>query len=99
VLLRLPHEIKDLFKDWLALHAPLAKEHVLARLREARGGRDNDPRFGSRMVGEGQYAQLIGRRFDLHCKRLGLNRERLVLVNDRFRPPPASGDQLDLFAG
>ena len=99
VLLRLPHEIKDLFKDWLALHAPLAKEHVLARLREARGGRDNDPRFGSRMVGQGQYAQLIGRRFDLQCKRLGLNGERLVLATDRFRPPPASGDQLDLFAG
>lgn len=99
VLLRLPHEIKDLFKDWLALHAPLAKEHVLARLREARGGRHNDPRFGSRMVGEGQYAQLIGQRFDLQCKRLGLNRERLVLATDRFQPPPASGDQLDLFAG
>ena len=99
VLLRLPHEIKDLFKEWLALHAPLAQEHVLARLREARGGRDNDPRFGTRMVGQGEYADLIGRRFELHCKRLGLNRERLDLATDRFRPPPVAGGQLDLFAG
>ena len=98
VLLRLPHEIKDLFKEWLALHAPLAKEHVLARLREARGGRDNDPRFGTRMVGQGQYAELIGRRFALGCKRLGLNREQLELVTDRFRPPPATGDQYQLFS-
>lgn len=98
VLLRLPHEIKDLFKEWLDLHAPLAKEHVLARLREARGGRDNDSRFGSRMVGEGEYAELIRKRFALQCKRLGLNRERRDLTTERFRVPPAAGDQLDLFA-
>ena len=97
-LLRLPHEVKDLFKEWLALHAPLAAAHVMARVREARGGRENDPRFGVRMKGEGVYADMIRRRFELACRRLGLNRRDLSALDvSRFRPPAAPGDQLKMF--
>jgi len=97
VLLRLPHEIKDLFKEWLSVHAPLAQAHVMARIRETRGGKENDPNFGSRMVGQGAYAEMIRRRFKLQCRRLGFNRERVELDTRQFAPPPARGDQLDLF--
>lgn len=96
VLLRLPYEIKDLFKDWLAHHYPMKAEHVMSRLRAMRGGRDNDPNFGSRMRGEGEYAQLLKARFDIACRRLGLNRERLALDTTRFRRPGRDG-QLELF--
>jgi DNA repair photolyase len=97
VLLRLPHEVKDLFKEWLVLHAPLAAAHVMARVRETRGGRDNDPNFGARMVGQGEYAGMIRHRFRLACRRLGLNaHDRTALDVTRFRPPPAPGDQLQL---
>lgn len=98
-LLRLPYEIKDLFKKWLAVHAPGRAEHVLSLLRQSRGGRENDPRFGHRFRGEGEYAGLLARRFRLACRRFGLNRERLALDTARFRPPVRVGDQLDLFAG
>ncbi len=98
VLLRLPFEIKDLFRQWLAVHAPLAAEHVMARVRDIRGGKENDARFGSRMRGQGVYADLIRHRFQLACRRLGLvYRDRLQLDLSRFRPPAASGDQLGLF--
>lgn len=97
VLLRLPHEIKDLFKEWLSVHAPLAQAHVMARIRETRGGKENDPNFGTRMVGQGPYADMIRRRFKLQCRRLGLNRARVELDVGRFKPPARAGDQLDLF--
>lgn len=98
VMLRLPREVKDLFHDWLLHHYPLRAEHVMSLVRQVRGGRDNDPKFGSRMRGEGQFADLIERRFRLACKRLGLNEERsLHLDTTRFRPPGAAGGQLDLF--
>ncbi|NTV95549.1 MAG: PA0069 family radical SAM protein [Thiobacillus sp.] len=71
VLLRLPHEVKDLFRDWLAVHEPLKAERVINRLRDCRGGRDYDSRFGRRMRGEGAYADLLGRRFRLAHRRLG----------------------------
>ncbi len=97
-LLRLPNEIKDLFKEWLALHAPLAAEHVMARLREARGGKENDPRFGTRMRGEGAYAEMIRGRFRLARDRLGLSgRDLGGLDRSRFRPPVAAGDQMEMF--
>jgi DNA repair photolyase len=97
-LLRLPHEIKDLFKEWLSEHAPLAATHVMARLREARGGKENDPRFGSRMRGEGAYADMIRHRFRLARDRLGLRgRDMADLDVTRFRPPSASGDQMSMF--
>lgn len=98
VILRLPYEIKDLFKQWLVVHAPLAAEHVMARIHDIRAGKDNDARFGTRMRGQGIYADLIRHRFQLACRRLGLAyRDRLRLDTTRFRPPPASGDQLDFF--
>jgi DNA repair photolyase len=97
VLLRLPHEVKVLFREWLATHAPLKAAHVMSLVRQARGGRDNDARFGARMTGSGDYAQLLGKRFELACKRLGLNREELALDRRSFRVPARAGDQLGLF--
>jgi DNA repair photolyase len=85
--------VKDLFKDWLERHYPLKAKHVMARIRDMRGGRDNDPRFGSRMKGDGQFAELLRRRFELTCKRLGLNaggRNRLDTTKFR-RPDPPHG--------
>lgn len=96
VLLRLPYEVKDLFKQWLTVHAPLAAEHVMARVRDIRAGKENDAHFGTRMRGRGIYADLIRNRFQLACRRLGLvHRDRLQLDTSRFRPPSASGDQLN----
>lgn len=91
-LLRLPYEIKDLFQEWLAVHAPGRAEHVLSLIRQSRGGRENDPRFGHRLHGEGEYAGLLARRFRLACRRLGLNRQRLALDTARFHPPARTGD-------
>lgn len=97
-LLRLPNEIKDLFKEWLIAHAPLSAEHIMARLRDSRGGKDNDPRFGSRMRGEGVYADMIRHRFRLARDRLGLHgRDLTPLTTKLFRRPEASGDQLEMF--
>ncbi|HYA38641.1 MAG TPA: PA0069 family radical SAM protein [Candidatus Methylomirabilis sp.] len=96
VLLRLPHELKDLFRQWLAIHAPLKAGHVMKLVREFRGGRDNDPRFGTRMRGQGRLADLIEDRFAVACRRLGFNRDAEFLDHVRFRPPTV-GLQLPLF--
>ena len=77
VLIRLAHELKELFKDWLATHFPERAEHVMSLIRQSRGGRENAPRFGHRMKGEGAFADLIALRFKNTCKRLGLNGRRL----------------------
>jgi DNA repair photolyase len=95
-LMRLPYEIKDLFAQWLEAHAPGKAKHVLSLVRQVRDGRLNDPEFGSRMRGTGQYAELIGKRFRLACARLGFNKNDWSLDLTRFRPPPAPGDQLRL---
>jgi DNA repair photolyase len=88
--LRLPWEVKDLFKDWLERHYPLKAGHVMARIRDLRGGRDNDPNFGSRMRGEGPFAELLRDRFHVACKRLGLNAEKKKrLDSSKFRRPGA----------
>lgn len=98
ILLRLPHEVKDLFADWLAQHFPDRARHVLSLLRQQRGGRLNDPRFGDRMRGQGPYAQMLSQRFRLACRKLGLNQERGWAVDcSLFKPPPRAGDQLVLF--
>jgi DNA repair photolyase len=97
VLLRLPHEVKQLFEDWLRLHVPLRAEHVLARIRAMRGGALNDANFGSRFKGQGVEAELLAKRFEVACRRVGLNREkRLALDTAAFRPPAKAGDQLNL---
>jgi DNA repair photolyase len=97
VLLRLPHELKELFREWLHTHQPLSAEHVLARLREMRGGRENDPRFGSRMRGEGVYATLLHDRFAAALRRFGLDRrESPPLDTSLFQAPGARRSQLRL---
>jgi len=98
-LIRLPYEVKDLFRDWLAQHHPLRAEHVMSVIQQMRGGRDNDPQFGSRMRGQGLFADLISRRFDVACQRLGLNRERAPMDTSRFEPPRSEAQraQLTLF--
>jgi DNA repair photolyase len=96
-MLRLPHEVKDLFREWLALHAPLKAAHVMSRVHELRGGRDNDPRFGARMRGEGAFAALIEQRFRNACRRHGLHqRESFTLDTTRFVPPRGHTAQLSL---
>jgi len=98
VLLRLPHEVEGLFREWLATHYALKADHVMSRLTEARDGRANDPDFGTRMTGTGAYAEMIGRRFNLACQRLGLAGHDLALDSSRFTPPPPpAGTQLNLF--
>ena len=96
VIMRLPNELKDLFKEWLAEHYPQRAAHVMSVIRDLRGGKDNDPRFGTRMSGTGNYAELIAKRFDIACRRFGLNghgapRARAELDCSRFRPPSPNG--------
>jgi DNA repair photolyase len=95
-LLRLPYELKDLFKDWLAVHYPLKAEHVMNRMREMRGGRENDPESGSRFRGNGLFADLLAQRFRKACDRLCLNLEDRSLDTGLFKPPSRNG-QMDLF--
>ena len=103
VLMRLPHELKGLFKEWLAEHYPERAEHVMSVIRDLRGGRENDPRFGARMRGTGNYADLIAKRFEIACRRHGLNghgsgRKPPGLDCGRFRAPAASSSpQMALF--
>ncbi len=97
VMLRLPYELKDLFRDWLEAHAPLKAAHVMSLINQSRGGKDNDPRFGSRMRGTGQFAELIAKRFALVRRRYGLDRQREGLDTTLFSVPPTTGDQLGLF--
>jgi len=98
ILLRLPLEIRELFSEWLKNHYPLRAEHVLSLIRQSRGGRDYDTRFGHRMRGTGAFADLLDARFKLACKRLGLNRREHGGTDcGQFRVPPATGDQFSLF--
>ena len=97
VLLRLPYEIKGLFREWLEKHYPDRATHVMSLIRAMRGGRDYDPTFGTRMRGTGPFAELLARRFRLACQRLGLNSDpRKPLETACFRPPAPGGAQLDL---
>ncbi len=96
-MLRLPLEVAPLFRDWLDVHYPLRAAHVMSLVRQIRGGKDNESQFGTRMGGQGEFADLIRRRFALACKRLDLNTDRdAPLDTSRFRPPGAAA-QLDLF--
>jgi len=100
-LLRLPHEVAGLFREWLDWHAPEKTSRIMSVLYDLRGGRANDANFGSRMKGLGHFADLIRQRFDLACRRLGLAREFPKLDSTRFKPPPpvkpADERQLSLF--
>ena len=97
IVLRLPWEVSPLFQQWLEQHFPERAPRIMARLRDLRGGRDNDPRFGTRMHGEGVWARLLRQRFERACVRLGLNRERIELDLGAFRPPAAQAGQASLF--
>lgn len=97
IMLRLPREVSDLWKDWLQQHQAGRADKIMARLREMHGGKEYDPRWGHRMRGEGTYAEMIAHRFDAAVKRLGLATHTPALRCDLFRRPPQAGDQLTLF--
>lgn len=91
VLLRLPHELKDLFRDWLQTHYPERAEHILSLMRQLHGGREYDANFSRRQTGSGPFAQLIARRFRLTQQRLGFNAQRFALDSSQFqRPAPVA---------
>jgi DNA repair photolyase len=93
VPLRLPHQLGTLFEDWLTRNYPDRKEKVLSQIRAVRGGSLNDPRFGSRMRGEGIFAEHLSKLFSMTCRRLGLNGERHSgeAAGEHFRRPLAGG--------
>jgi DNA repair photolyase len=97
VMLRLPHEIKDLVTDWLDVHAPMKKKRVLELIRGMRRGKLNDGEFGSRFRPTGGYAGMIRQRFMIAARRLGLEREGRPLDCSRFKKPARAGEQLTLF--
>lgn len=101
ILLRLPLELKDLFSDWLQAHAPDRARHVLNRLRESRDGQLYVSDFASRMKGRGVHADLLKQRFQLACRKLGLEGHGMgtgrALDLSQFAPPPKAGDQMSLF--
>jgi DNA repair photolyase len=99
VLLRLPLELRDLFREWLKGNYPHREEHVFKLIRDTRGGKDYDAKRGERMKGSGPYAWMIGRRFEAACDRLGLNRTKSKLTTAHFRHPEPDAAQLSLFEG
>lgn len=96
VLLRMPLEIKDLFREWLATEFPDRAKRVIALMRQMRGGKDYDSRWFVRQKGTGPYAAQIAARFNLSLRRLGLNQRRFAVRSDLFRRPERKGDQLSL---
>jgi DNA repair photolyase len=97
VLLRLPLEVRDLFREWLMANFPDRYRHVFALIREMRGGKDYDSTWGRRMKGSGPHAWMIGRRFEIACERLGLNQSKVKLTTQHFTPPRPQAQQLTLF--
>jgi DNA repair photolyase len=97
VILRLPLEVRDLFREWLMANFPDRYRHVFKLIREMRGGKDYDSTWGLRQTGSGPYAWMIGRRFEIACEKLGLNEREAHLATEHFRPPRPSAVQLDLF--
>jgi DNA repair photolyase len=99
VLLRLPLEVRDLFKEWLMANFPDRYRHVFALIRQMRGGKDYDAQWGKRMTGSGPYAWMIGRRVEQACARLGLNVRKTRLTTEHFNPPHRRSEaaQLSLF--
>jgi DNA repair photolyase len=97
-LLRLPHEVKDLFREWLAEHYPDRAKHVMSLINQSRGGKDYQAEFGTRMVGTGVFAQLLRTRFDVAKRKYGLDHDehRHELRTDLFRPPASNQAQMTL---
>lgn len=98
IFLRLPHEVKELFVEWLQTHFPDRAKHVMSLVRQASGGKDYDHRFGVRQRGRGPYADILGKRFQNACKRLGLRGDRYQQILDctRFLRPGAQQLGLNL---
>ncbi len=97
VLLRLPLEVRDLFREWLMANFPDRYRHVFKLIRDMRGGKDYDSSFGARMTGKGPVAWMIGRRFEVACERLGFNATSVKTTTAHFRRPQAASEQLSLF--
>ena len=97
ILLRLPLEVRDLFREWLKANYPHREEHVFKLIRDMRGGKDYDAKWGERMKGSGPYAWMIGRRFEMACEKFGLNERKLTLSTKDFRAPKRNNAQLSLF--
>ncbi|MGL5445692.1 MAG: PA0069 family radical SAM protein [Rhabdaerophilum sp.] len=97
VLLRLPLELRDLFREWLLAHYPGKLRHVMSMVQSTRGGRDYVADFATRHKGTGLYAELIGKRHRLACARLGLGKRYQKLRTDLFTPPVLQGQQMNLF--
>lgn len=97
IVLRLPREVAGLFRDWVEATYPDRAGRIMSRVRELHGGKDYDPAFGARMVGQGPWAALIQQRFKLAARRLGLDRSLPPLRSDLFALPAAAGDQLSLW--
>jgi DNA repair photolyase len=97
VMLRLPLEVRDIFREWLEANYPDRTEHVFKLIRDMRGGKDYDSGWGKRMSGSGPYAWMIGRRFEIACQKLGLNVNRTELTTEHFQPPMRGAEQLSLF--
>ena len=94
-MLRLPYEVKDLFREWLREHYPLKADHVMARVRDSRRGKDYDAQWGVRMRGEGAFADLLAKRYEVALRKYGLTERGLpTLRTDLFRPRT---EQLGLF--
>lgn len=96
IVLRLPHGLRDLFDDWLLCHRPLRRKKVLSRLESLRGGRLNDPRFGTRMRGEGRFAEQVRGVFELWARKQGLDGPHPPLSTAAFRRPGGTQLSLDL---
>src|SRR5229473_212884 len=96
VLIRLPLEVRDLFREWLMANFPDRYRHVFKLIRETRGGKDYDSSWNTRMTGAGPVAWMIGRRFELACEKLGFNKMRTRLAADHFCPPRRPAEQLTL---
>jgi len=96
VLLRLPLELKDLFREWLIENFPDRYRHVINLVRETRGGKDYDSSWGKRQTGSGPIAWMIGRRFEVACERLGFNSASVKMSTEHFRAPRPGSEQLNL---
>ena len=97
IALRLPHEARELFAEWLVQHYPGKARHVLSLVRDMREGKLYDAAFGKRMSGTGPYAWMIGRRFEIALEKIGYAKSRTRLRTDLFTPPAGPGQQLSLF--
>ncbi|WP_342360492.1 PA0069 family radical SAM protein [Terrarubrum flagellatum] len=97
VMLRLPLELADLFREWLLEHFPDKMRHVMSLVRQMRDGKDYVSEWGVRQSGSGPYAWMVGRRFEMASEKLGFGKRRLKLRTDLFTPPGGRGRQMELF--